>query len=208
MNNKKVNVLKPKHVLFEKNTTIAFETEMDTQRYAVYGYGDLLGLYEEAGEAIQHAKAVSGIVVSPMQHYVWEDGNRVAWYRNFEMPKFVTRSGETTLTASVRAVAAYAGQEIDAVAELQTKSVEEVLSACGEGVRMKGCSSADVRYLIDKAIPVIALTGTSDAVVLVGYDAVSVTYIEPQSGAVRMKNFSAMDQMMRSSGNTFFAYMN
>ena len=206
--NKKARLLKPKHVLFERNTTITVEAETYAEEYAVYGYGDLLGLYQEAGAAIQHAKEVSGVVISPKQHYVWEDGNRVAWYRNFEVPKFVVHSGETTLEACVRAVLSYEDQEIDVKAEMEQKTVDQILTEYtgGEGIRLKGCSSADVRYLIDKAIPVIALTGSQEAVVLVGYDAVSVTYIEPHSGAVRMKNFADMDAMMKSSGSTFFAY--
>lgn len=207
--NKKAKVLKPKHILFERSTTIAFESQSDTHKYMVYAYGNLVGLYEEAGSAIQQAKQVRGIVISPMQRYVWEEGNCVAWYRNFEVPRFVVRAGETSLEACLRAVLSYVGQDVDVKAELEKQSIEQVLTACsgGEGVRMKGCSSADVRYLIDKAIPVIALTGSQEAVLLVGYDAVSVTYIEPQSGAVRMKNFETMDEWMKSSGSTFFAYV-
>ena len=206
--NKKARLLMPKHVLFERNTTIANDVEIDMNRYAVYGYGDLLGLYAEAGTAIQHAKEVSGVVISPKQHYVWEDGNRVAWYRNFNVPKFVKQSGETSLEACVRAIMEYVGQEIDVKAAMANKSVEQILSdyCGGEGIRLKGCSSSDVRYLIDKAVPVIAMTGNQEAVLLVGYDAVSVTYMEPHSGAVRMKNFSEMDSMMKSTGSTFFAY--
>lgn len=210
IDNKKAKVLAPKHVLFERNTTIAYDSQWDMKRYAVYGYGELLGLYQEAGMAIQHAEEAAGVVVSPKQHYVWEDGNRVAWYRNFEVPKFVAQAGESTLEASLQAVLEYVDQDVDVKAELQNKSIEEILSeySGGEGVRLKGCSSADVRYLIDKAVPVIALTGNDEAVLLVGYDAVSVTYIDPQSGAIRMKNFDTMDAMMKSSGSTFFAYMN
>ena len=194
--------------MFERNTEITVASEMNKNQYAVYGYGDLLGLYQEAGEAIQHAKEVSGVVVSPKQYYAWEDGNRVAWYRNFEMTKFVKGSGETSLEACVRAVLSYEDVEIDVKAEMETKSVDKILEEQigGEGIRIKGCSSADVRYLIDKGVPVIALTGNQEAVVLVGYDAVSVTYIDPQSGAVSMKKFSEMDSMMKSSGSTFFAY--
>lgn len=209
IDNKKAKVLSPKHVLYERNTVIEAPAAISENQYAVYGYGDLLGLYQEAGTAIQHAKEVSGLVISPQQRYVWEDGNRVSWYRNFEVPKFAVKSGETTLEACLRAVLSYEGQEIDVKTELAAKTVEQILTeySGGEGVRLKGCSSSDVRYLIDKAVPVIALTGSNEAVLLVGYDAVSVTYVEPQSGAIRMKNFSAMDQMMKSSGSTFFAYM-
>ncbi len=207
--NKKVKVLKPKHVLLERTVTIPFEAEEDTPRYAVYAYGNLIGLYEEAGTAIERAKAENGIVISPKQHYVWEEGNRVAWYRNFDVPRFTVKSGETSLEACLKAVLSYVDQEVDVKAALEKQSVEQVLTeySGGEGIRMKGCASADVRYLIDKKVPVIALTGSEEAVLLVGYDAVSVTYIEPHSGAVRVKNFEAMDEWMKSSGSTFFAYL-
>ncbi len=203
-------VLNPKYVLQERIITLSFESEGDTLRYAVYAYGELLGLYEEAGTAIVEAKEQNGIVISPRQRYVWEEGNRVAWYRNFEVPRFTIKDGETSWEACIRAVLSYLGQEIDVKAALETQSLEQLLTeySGGEGIRIKGCSSADVRYLIDKAVPVIALTGSEEAVLLVGYDAVSVTYIDPQSGAVRMKNFAEMDEWMQSSGSTFFAYMN
>ena len=209
IDNKKAKQLNPKHVLYERNTVIEAPVALAENRYAVYGYGELLGLYEEAGTAIQHAKEVSGVVISPKQNYVWEDGNRVAWYRNFEVPKFVAKAGETTLEACLRAVLSYEDQEVDVKTEMGVKTVEQILSeySGGEAVRLKACSSSDMRYLIDKAVPVIALTGSNEAVLLVGYDAVSVTYVDAQSGAIRMKKFADMDQMMRSSGSTFFAYM-
>jgi len=207
--NKKANVLKPKQVIFEQETTMALEQNSDEKFYSVYGLGRIAGVYTEAGDAIQKAKEVSGVVVSPQQAYIWEDGNRVAWYRNFEMRAFTNKAGESTLAASVRAVLAYAGKEVDVAAELQTKTAFEVFSENieGEAVRMEECSASDVRYLIDKGTPVIAMTGSTEAVVLIGYDAVSVTYIEPTTGAVRIRNFAVVDEMMSGSGNTFIGYV-
>lgn len=207
--NKKAKVLKPKQVLFEKDTTVAFEQEAGSTKYNVYGLGELVGVYADAGEAVQVAKKVAGVVISPKQNYVWEDGNRVAWYRNFEMGAFRANSGESTLAASVRAVLAYEGETVDVTHEMTNMTLLEVLDAyCGgEAVRLKDCSVADMRYLIDKGTPVIALTGSDSAIVLVGYDAKTVTYIDPADGGVRTKNFSAVDAMMSGSGNTFFAYV-
>ena len=207
--NKKVVVRKPKQVLFERDTTLPMEQPEKSGYYSVFALGRLQGAYEEAGDAIEAAKKVSGIVVSPGQHYVWEEGNRVAWYRNFEMRAFTAKDGESTLAASVRAVLAYEGAQVDASTELSSKSVLEVLNEyCGgEAVRMEGCSVAEMRYLIDKGTPVIAMTGSSEAIVLVGYDAVSVTYIEPSTGAVRIRNFAAVNDLLESSGNTFYGYM-
>ena len=207
--NKKAKVLKPKQVLFERDTTMEAPREVGGAKYSVYGLGELAGVYDDAGEAVQMAKKLAGVVISPKQNCVWEDGNRVAWYRNFEMRAFNVNAGENALTASIRAVLAYEGQSVDVVAELASKTSLEVLDAyCGgEAVRFKDCSTADMRYLIDKGTPVIALTGSDSAIVLVGYDAKTVTYIDPADGGTRTRDFSAVDAMMSGSGNTFFAYV-
>lgn len=206
---KKTKVLKPKQVLFEKDTTMAFEQEAGGAKYSVFGLGELAGVYADAGEAVQAAKKISGVVISPRQNYVWEDGNRVSWYRNFEMGAFRVNAGETALAACIRAVLAYEAATVDVTTELGSKTALEVLDAyCGgEAVRFKDCSSSDMRYLIDKGTPVIALTGSDSAIVLVGYDAKTVTYIDPSDGGIRSRNFSAVDAMMSGSGNIFLGYV-
>ena len=65
-----------------------------------------------------------------------------------------------------------------------------------------------MRYLIDKGIPVLAMTGSKKAVVLVGYDAQTVTYVEPGKRVARSAKFSNFDSMIQGSGSTFFAYLN
>jgi hypothetical protein len=188
---------------------MAFGQDIVGEKYSVFGLGELTGVYDEAGEAVQVAKKIAGVVISPEQNYVWEEGNRVAWYRNFEMRAFHVNSGESALAACIRAVLAYEGESVDVASELASKTSLEVLDTyCGgEAVQLKDCSTADMRYLIDKGIPVIALTGNDSAVVLVGYDAKTVTYIDPMSGGAKTRNFSAVDAMMSGSGNTFFAYV-
>lgn len=207
--NKKAKVLKPKQVLFERDTTMALEQGVTVGKYSVFGLGELAGVYADAGEALQMAKKLSGVVISPEQNCVWEDGNRVAWYRNFEMRAFYVNSGENALAACIRAVLEYEGETVDVMASLGSKTALEVLDEyCGgEAVQFKDCSSSDMRYLIDKGTPVIAFTGNDSAIVLVGYDAKTVTYIDPTSGGIKTKNFSAVDAMMSGSGNTFLAYV-
>ena len=207
--NKKAKVLKPKQVLFERDTTMALEQGAAVGKYSVFGLGELAGVYADAGEALQMAKKLSGVVISPEQNCVWEDGNRVAWYRNFEMRAFYVNSGENALAACIRAVLEYEGETVDVMASLGSKTALEILDEyCGgEAVQFKDCSSSDMRYLIDKGTPVIAFTGNDSAIVLVGYDAKTVTYIDPVSGSIKTKNFSAVDAMMSGSGNTFLAYV-
>ncbi len=183
---REAKVLKPKQVLFEKETVIDREENLPEESYLVYGLGGILGVYEEAGDALALAKEVSGIVVSEKQQYIWEADNQVAWYRNFEMPGLVAKSGETTLAASERVALAYRD---------------------GAKVRISGCSVAELRYLIDKGTAVVALTGNSEAVMLVGYDAKTVTYIDPRNGGARSASFAKFNEMTAGSGQTYYAYI-
>lgn len=209
LSSKKAKVLKPKQLLIDQESLVEFKQNESNDKYAVYGLGEMVGAFEEAGDAIRMAKTISGVVISPGQRVVWEDGNRVAWYRNFEMKPFVRNAQqEGGLVASVQAILRYEGHDVNVKDEFPLKSADQILGEnCGEAVWIQGCSSSDVRYLIGKGTPVIALIGSTDAIVFVGYDAKTITYINPQNGGTASKSFSAIDEMMASSRNTFLAYV-
>ena len=95
------------------------------------------------------------------------------------------------------------------MAELATSSAEEILETYlgTEVIRFRGCSSKDMFYLIDKGVPVIALKDGSSAILLIGYDAKTVTYVEPSSGSVFTSAIEKVDEMLAGSGKTFIAYV-
>ena len=155
------------------------------------------------------ARQRSGVVISPQYHYVWETNNQEAWYHNFGVSKFSTKSGENTLQACIRKVLWYEGKNVDVLTEMQTKSAEQILreNLSTEVIRFAGCSVKDMRYLIDKGIPVIAMKNQTSAILLIGYDASGVTYIDPANGGQYMSSFERIDSMTAGSGNTFIAYV-
>lgn len=206
---KKAKVLKPKQILQEEKTTLGVEKQTEKEYYMVYGLGEQAGLFEEAGVAVQLADELSGVVISPKQHYAWEDGNRVSWYRNFNIGNFVAKSGETTLEACVREILAYEEVSVDVQSELKTKSVLDVLSEYtgGEAIRFRGCSSKDMFYLVDKGTPVIAMKDSDSAVLMIGYDARTVTFVEPASGGIKSLSIEAFNEMIAGSGHTFIGYV-
>ncbi|MEE0884808.1 MAG: hypothetical protein U0L59_06235, partial [Faecalimonas sp.] len=170
--------------------------------------GEQKGIFENGGDAIALADTLSGVVISPEQNYAWEDGNRVSWYRNFEVSRFTPNAGESTLAACVRRVLAYEGKKVDVASEMGDSSVEEIMEKHlkAEALRFRGCSSASMRYLIDKGVPVIALKDGSNAILLIGYDAKTVTYVEPSSGSIFTSTFEKVDEMLAGSGKTFIGY--
>ena len=192
----------------EKKTTLEYEVTPE-EYYLVYGHGKQVGVYREAGEAVAMAESLSGVVVSSKQNYVWEADNRVAWYRNFEVDRFSAKDGESTLTACIRKVLQYEGKKGDLVSELGTKSVQEFLTEQleTEAIRFGGCSVKTMFYLIDKGVPIIAMKDGSNAILLIGYDAKTVTYVEPSSASIFTSSIEKVDEMLAGSGRTFIGYV-
>lgn len=205
----KAKTLRPKLVIQERITQLQPEENNTGNYFCVYGHGKLAGVFEESGEAVALAKELSGVVISPEHNYVWEEDNRESWYRNFDVSAFTVQDGETSLAACVRKVLTYEGKSGDASAELSAKSAEQVL---GEGleteaIRFRKCSVKDMFYLIDKGSPVIGLKDSSRAILIIGYDAKSATYIDPTNGGTYSSTIEKVDEMLKGSGNTFIAYV-
>lgn len=206
---KKAKVLKPKQVLQEKMKILSIAEDNSTDYYYVYGYGETAGVFEDVGEAISLAETLSGVVVSPKQNVIWEADNQVAWYHNFEISQFVAKTGESMLSACVRKVLSYEKANAEAVSELGTKSPEQVLSEQlgKEAIRFHGCSVKNMRYLMDKGVAVIALKSSDYGYVLIGYDAKTITYIDPKEGGIYTASIEKMDEMLKTNGNSFIGYV-
>ncbi len=206
---KKAETIKTKQVLQENPFVLKLSGAKSTEYYYVYGHGKQAGVFENPGDAITLADSLSGVVISPGQNYAWEDGNRQPYYHNFHLSRFTPNAGETTLAACVRKVLAYEGYKVDAATELENSTVKEVLKQHmqTEILQFQGCSSKDMCYLIDKGVPVIALKDSSNAILLIGYDAKTITYIEPSSGSIFTSAIERIDEMLAASGRTFIAYV-
>lgn len=206
---KKAKSLKPKQVIQEIPTVLEFESEADQEQFYVYGHGGQAGIFENAAEAIQLADTLSGVVISPKGNYVWEDGNKVSWYRNFNVSRFTVNDGESQLAACVRKILSYEKADADISAVWGSQSVEQILSerSEAEAIRFRGSSAKDMCYLIDKGTPVIAMKDNSKAVLLIGYDAKTVTYIDPSNGGVYTSTFEKVKEMTAGSGNTYIGYV-
>lgn len=206
--NKNAKTVRTKQVILESPMVLELEKKTESAYYYVYGLGGQKGAFENGGDAISLADELSGVVISPGQHYAWEDGNRVSWYRNFEINRFTPNVGETSLVACVRTVLKYEGKNTDVSAEVNASNIENVMEKQlqTEVMRFRGCSAKSMCYLIDKGVPVIAMKDASRAILLIGYDAKTVTYVEPESGSIFTSAFEKVDEMLSGSGRTFIAY--
>lgn len=207
---KNPKLLKPKQVLFENPVTVSLDAGVTSGNYYVYGCGELLGVYDRAGYAVVKADEETGVVVDSRQSYVWEKGNRDLVYQTDEFPVLAARSGETTLAACVRMLTEYEGNPIDAAKEMDDgKSAARILTdyTKGTGIDLTGATVEQMLYIIGKGTPVIAMTDSVNAVLLIGYTQDTVTYVNPADGSVSTVPREQVEAMAAGSGNTFIGYV-
>ena len=184
ISDKEPKVLKPKQILFEQPKTVMFEKTSTLEKYYVYGYGELQGIYTNAGEAIRTADSFSGVVVASDQSYIWERGNRDLQYSIDEENK-----------------------EIESIRKrLESKEAPvDVMKDVHDGtmLNLTGCTIEELLYIINQDRPIIAMLNTDQAVILVGYSDTTITYISVETGERRTVLYEEMDEMTKDSGNTY-----
>ena len=177
-------ILRPKQVVGKKPITITLNDKSKSEKYYVYGMGELVAIYDKAAYAIQRAEQISGVVISSEQAYVWEKGNRDLVY-DTETAPFGNGEGKTSLQTCEEVMAAYNAQKVD----------------------LTECSLEQVLYIINKGLPVIAMTDANHAILLTGYSMTDITYIDPNTASQNTVSIEQMSAMIAGSGNTFIGYM-
>lgn len=203
-------LLKPKQALSGKSVEISFDEAEMSGKYYVYAKGELQGVFDRAGQAVQKADELEGTAVSSRQAYVWERGNRPAAYEVEGMERFKAEDGETTLAACLRQMLKKEGvEDVDVTAELQDGNAPEtVLSAHirGEGLGLRGCTTEEILYMIGRDTPVLAMISPDHAVLLISYNKTNVAYLDPADGGRYSVTIETMEGMVKENGNTFVGY--
>lgn len=177
-------VLRPNELVSGEPLTITLGGGSEGVKYYVYGMGELEGIYDRAGYAIQEAEEISGVVISSDQAYIWEKGNRDLAYST-EAETFRRQEGESSLEACERYMEQYNAHQVD----------------------LTGCTLDQVLYVINKGCPMIALTNADHAILLTGYTRTDITYIDPDTGEEQTVGVGEMEKMVQGSGNTFIGYI-
>lgn len=183
LKSKNPKIMRPKLVGVEKSATISFDEKNKSNKYYVYGMGELVGVYDKAAYAIQKAEQVSGVVISSEQAYVWEKGNRDLEYYTDTQP-FKKKEGQTSYEACMEYMESFGAKRMD----------------------LTGCSLNQVLYIINKGMPVVAMTDATHGILLIGYGLDTVTYVDPETGEMRNVMQREMSDMTAPAGNAFVGY--
>lgn len=183
---KEPKLLRPKQTLYEKPKVFSVDEESKQESYLVYGYGELRGIFEKAGDAVQQADEYNGVVVSETQEYIWERGNRDLKYSITGRDAFI-EGVRVKLRAGTSPVEALNGTEGGSVLDLT------------------GCTPEQLMYIINQDSPVVAMVNASKAVILVGYTENRVIYVDADTGERKSVRPKKIEEMTEKSRHTYIA---
>ena len=72
---------------------------------------------------------------------------------------------------------------------------------------LSGCNVEEVLYYVSCGSPVFAMTGSEEAVLLVGYDADNVIVYDSDSGTNQRLSLEEADEVFSGAGNVFLTYL-
>ena len=153
--------------------------------YYVYAYGKLDGIFENVADAVNQADERLGVVLNRSQQYVWERGNKKDNYtlRVEDIP-------DAFLQGS-----------------LDTKELEASLGENAHLLDLSGCSLDAVLYEVSAGRPVVARTGGTEGILIVGYDPYNTWLYNKKTGEVYAYAMDDSEELFGKAGNVYFSVM-
>ncbi|MBR5509020.1 MAG: hypothetical protein IKV59_03095 [Lachnospiraceae bacterium] len=210
MRNGSMKQPKVKLVLFENNRTLQLEHEGRENWYA-WSYDGAARGYEGLSEAIQNAHEGMGKVWKNGWKCCWERTNRVtrkqiSGFDDLDALDLQGSSLAQCIQLLLRQKQIYVNvqEKLDA-GEAVWEILQQELgdSSCV----IPGCSLDMVKYFVSKGIPVMGMTDTGKAVLIVGYDTMNIIYYEPGQTVLQKMGNKDSSTMFAQAGNLFYTYL-
>ena len=208
---KKLQVRKPKEVMFEGNREIVLSQGVEVPRYFVYDMRGITEITTNAARAVRLAYDCYGAVTDEQGTLLYRRGNLVA--RNQIMAiKAVASDGEkSSLAVCLDAMLGHAGVGLNAQLFLdQGLNAAQLLAQelpNAQILELKGVPFDALYYYLNRDIPVLAELENGEAVLLTGFNELQTVIMEPSTGKLYKKNKKEVAQWLEENGNNFLTYM-
>ena len=202
----------PKEVIYEGTKELVLDkSESDKDYYYVYYMGELQSIYTSASNAVKEANDNYGTVLNSGGYYVWYRANRDL--RNQIMDLSVDAdptATENSVAYCLDLILNYEGIVRNTEYLLERgETVIGILEEALEDARvldLTGCSLDSILYYVNRDIPVLALTNTGEACLVIGFNQLAVVLYDPVNGWYKM-GLNEADEMFSESGNQFITYV-
>ena len=204
-------LLTPKETILEEDRTIALKDESVTRHYYVYVKGDVVLATDNVTEAVVAANENMGVVIGDNLEYVWKRSRKTTQPAPSEIVVGTEDAGAGSIAQCINAMLEMEGINISVSALIEGgETPKSILNNTMKEVRvldLTGCSVDEILYYVSCGSPVFAMTGSDEAVLVVGYDSSSVIIYDPMIQTTYRRSLSDADEMFANAGNVFFTYI-
>ena len=207
-----MKLLTPKEVLFEGGRNVELTDDgTEMERYYVYGREGVEGIFTDAGNAVNLADTISGVVLNDRGAYVWIRGNRSLKNQIMAIQGEAVTEEKDSLAVCLDTMLAFEG--IVRNSEFMLKRGDTVRMILEESLDdtqvldLTGCSLDAVLYYVNKDIPVLVMLRDGSAVLLIGFNEANTVIMNPETGTVEKMGMNDSREWFEQSGNCFITYV-
>lgn len=210
IDDKNIQILTPKEVVFEgaRNTELA--PESFDELYYVYDRYGVAGVYMSPAEAFQQAYTNSGVVLDENGRVIWIKGNRVTKNQIMAIKEQEPEKEKSSLAVCMDTMLKYKGITLSTEELLlQGETPQSILAENLQGNRvldLTGCNLDTILYFTNKDIPVLGILEDGEAVLIVGFNQYNIVILDPKTGKLPKKGINDSTQWFEKNGNRFLAY--
>ncbi|MBQ7507197.1 MAG: hypothetical protein IJT05_07720 [Lachnospiraceae bacterium] len=202
-------MLTPKEVMTEEDRTVTLPGGEKSNLYYAYAAGDVLLSSDIFRDAVIMADQYMGVVVDTDMHYLWMRARSLSC-PPIQIDTEALAGSTGSIAGCVRGMLASKDISIDVESLLNSgQTPRQILESSLKDslfLDLSGCDITETLYYISNGAPVFAMSGTDTAVLLVGYDGASVTWLDPVTTKHTTMEMTEAQSFFGECGNIFFTY--
>ncbi len=204
-------LLTPKETILLEERVVSLREESSTKHYYVYVKGDVVLATDHVTDAVKTANECMGIVLGDDQQYVWKRSRKTTQAAFTDIAVGTEDASAGSIAQCINAMLQREGVNISVGALIEggetPKSILNNTLKDMNVLDLTGCDTEEVLYYVSCGSPVFAMSGSNDAVLVVGYDSTSVVIYDPAMGTTYRKPLEDADEIFGNAGNVFFTYL-
>ena len=211
VSDKAPKLLTPRETILEEMRTVSLRDENNTKHYFVYVKGDVILATDNVTEAVIAANEKMGVVIGDNLEYVWKRSRKATQAPFSDIIVGAEDAEAGSIAQCINAMLEKEGINISVGALIEGgETPKSILNNTMKDVNvldLTGCNVEEVLYYVSCGSPVFAMTGSNDAVLIIGYDNNNVVIFDPGMGTTYRKSITEADEIFSNAGNVFFAYL-
>lgn len=209
---KTLKITNPKEIVYEGGRIVDIEPER-AERFYVYNAFGLKNIYCLASNSVDLAYSEAGWVYDNSGRIIWERTTRSSKNQIMSITAVEATEEKNSLAVCLDTMLANEGivRNSDYLLK-QGDSALDILEQNLEGciiLNLQECSLETILYYINQDIPVMIMTGSDTAELIVGYNDSKSTIVvmNPDKGVLETLSFDKAIEYFDSCGNNFITYM-